>query len=227
MAIAWLVTLLAIGGVVAGVLTGQARTLSLSLAAAGGGLLTGIALFWLLPEIAEKSGWPLALLIALTAGAAMFALDHFLAHGSHATAHSVVLPLLIAAAIHSFLDGWSVRAFLDRPIANVAIPAGLALHKIPEGLALGWITQKTAGARKAMAGSAAAECMTLVGAFVQPRANQSAVAVFGDWWTAGVLAVIAGSFLFLGLHVLWPDWRRPRVAAVFVGALAITGFIRA
>lgn len=228
MTAAWLLTLLALAGVVFGVWMGQARALSSHLGAAGGGLLFGIALFWLIPEIAETSGWVRACALVLVACGAMLLLDRYLAHTGHSPRHGIIGPLLAAAAVHSFLDGWSVRAFSGQPVANLAVPLGLAMHKIPEGLALGWITHKSLGsASKAMTASAAVEAVTVIGAFVEPRANQSGIAEFGAWWTAMVLAIIAGGFLFLGLHALWPGWKRPGVLVVFLATLGLVGIIKA
>lgn len=226
MATAWVLTLLGVAGVLAGVRMGQARALPSHLGAAGGGLLFGIALFWLMPEIAEISGWVRAGLLAAAACGAMLLLDRVLAHRENAPSHGVLAPLLVAAAIHSFLDGWSVRAFAGQQLAGVAVPVGLAMHKVPEGWALGWITHRSLGAAKAVTVSAAVQAMTLAGAFAEPRANRFGVAAFGPWWTAGVLAVIAGSFLFLGFHALWPGWKRPGVMIVFLSALALVAIIR-
>ena len=227
MSAAWLLTLLALAGVIAGILIGEARTLSSHLGAAGGGVLFGIALFWLLPDIAEISGWTGACALAVFACGAMLVLDRFLAHTGHSPRHGVIGPLLAAAAVHSFVDGWSVRAFSGQPLAAVAVPLGLAMHKVPEGLALGWVTHRSLGSvSKSMAASTAVEAMTLIGAFVEPRANQSGIAQFGSWWTAVMLAVIAGGFLFLGVHALWPGWKRPSVTIVFLATLALVGIIR-
>lgn len=227
MTAAWLLTLLALAGIVVGVSLGQVRVLSSHLGAAGGGLLFGIALFWLLPEIAQMSGWTAASILTVVACGAMLLLDRFLAHSGHSPRQGVIGPLLAAAAVHSFLDGWSVRAFAGQPLADVAVPVGLAMHKIPEGLALGWITHKSLGsASKAVIASSAVELVTLAGAFVEPRANSSGVAEFGAWWTAIVLAIISGGFLFLGLHALWPGWKRPGVVIVFLATLALVAIIR-
>jgi zinc transporter ZupT len=134
--------------------------------------------------------------------------------------------LLAATAVHSFLDGWSVRALSGQPLTNVAVTLGLALHKVPEGLALGWIARRASSstARAALA-AGAVELLTLAGAFIEPRANESGSLTFGTWWTAGVLTVISGSFLFLGFHALWPSWRRPGVVVVFVTSLLLVGLV--
>lgn len=226
MAVAWLLTLLALAGVVAGVRLGQARTLSSHIAAAGGGLLFGIAFFWVIPEIAELSGWTMAYLLPVLAGCGLITADWLLMHSGHSPRRGVVGPLLAATAVHSFLDGWSVRALSGQPLTNVAVTLGLALHKIPEGLALGWIARRASSSTwRAASAAGAVELLTLGGALIEPRANRSGTVAFGAWWTVGVLAVISGSFLFLGFHALWPSWRRPGVIAVFLTSLLLVGVV--
>ncbi|MBV9157219.1 MAG: hypothetical protein JO097_13230, partial [Acidobacteriaceae bacterium] len=141
--------------------------------------------------------------------------------------HAVIGPLLAATAAHSFLDGWSVRLFTGQPVASIAVPLGLGLHKIPEGLAVGWIARKSmASPWKAAAAGLAVEAMTLVGAWAEPKVDASGAARFGALWSAAVLAIIAGSFLFLGLHAVLPVRRRAGVIAVFVGAMVVVAIVR-
>src|SRR4051812_37319320 len=142
MVIAALLTLLASAGVAMGVLLGRSRVVSAHLGAAGSGLLCGIALFWLLPETAQISGWTPALLLTAGFGAGLALLDHFLIDQGWAKQENIVKPLLIATAIHSFLDGWSLRATAANAVTAVAVPIGLGLHKLPEGVALGWVVRR-------------------------------------------------------------------------------------
>src|SRR6516165_8081801 len=130
MAVAWLITALALSGVFFGAL-GHARMPSAQLAAAGGGLLTGICIFWVAPEIAGALGFwrAIGLLIALCV--LLLLIDRVLGDPEHPGHHRLLAPLLAATALHSFLDGWSVRTLSVRAFANVAVPVGLALHKIP------------------------------------------------------------------------------------------------
>ncbi|MGI9071201.1 MAG: ZIP family metal transporter, partial [Bryobacteraceae bacterium] len=162
--------------------------------------LVGIALFLVIPEIARRLGWAAASGLALAVCCVLIVLDKVLIRGSH-SAREVIGPLLTATAVHSFLDGWSVRALSVQPFASVAVPLGLALHKVPEGLALGLITRRSMPSiSKALVVSAGVEGLTLVGAIVEPGINESDATRFGAWWTAIVLAIVAGSFLFLGFH---------------------------
>ncbi len=227
MAVASLLTLLALAGVAIGLAAGQSRTLSSHVAAAGGGLLFGIAIFWLLPEIAESLGWIRAVSLAAVALCGLVLIDRVLLHRHDSPGHGVIGPLLAATAAHSFLDGWSVRVFSGQPLANIAVPLGLGLHKIPEGVAVGWIARRSFPSTwKAACAGVAVEAMTLVGAWAEPRVDASGAARFGAWWTATVLAIIAGSFLFLGVHAVLPARRRVGVIAVFVGTVVAVAIMR-
>jgi zinc transporter ZupT len=85
-----------------------------------GGLLVGVALFWILPEIAERDGW-LSGIAGLVAGfALLWLIDRYVypvcptcAHTHHhencsRSLHGFAAPLLIASGLHSFFDGWSL-----------------------------------------------------------------------------------------------------------------------
>src|SRR3954447_4484410 len=224
MLIAALLTLLACTGVAMGVLLGRSRIISAHLGAAGSGLLCGIALFWLLPETAQVSGWAAALGLTAGFGAALAVLDHFLIEGGWTKQENIVRPLLIATAIHSFLDGWSIRATATNALAAVAVPIGLALHKVPEGIALGWVVRRGLGStRKALLAGLIVESLTLVGAILEPRADQTGIENFGIWWIAAVLAVIGGSFLFVAIHTVIPERRKIGVMAIFFTTLTLVG----
>jgi zinc transporter ZupT len=224
MAAAWALTLLAFAGIACGLSLDRLLALSDRLSAAGGGLLFGVAAFWVIPEIAAGAGWPAAILLAIAACAAIAGLDRILIHTGHSPRHGVIGPLLAATAVHSFLDGWSVRALAIQPVANVAAPLGLGLHKIPEGLALGWIVRRSFATRwKAAAAACGVEFLTLAGAFIEPRAYRSGTVAFGGWWGLAVLAIIAGSFLFLGVHALLPARKRAGVVPVFLASLVLVG----
>jgi zinc transporter ZupT len=227
--IALALTVVALASALAGVLLEWSSEFSSHLSAAGGGLLFGIALFWLLPEMAEPYGWGLACSSALVAFAAIALFDRVLVHAGRSPRQGVVAPVLIATALHSFVDGWSVRMFSGQQVANVAVPLGLALHKVPEGLAIGWLSRRSMrSVARAAAASLAVEALTFVGAVVQPRANSQAMADFGASWETVVLAIIAGTFCYLGVHAILPDRRKLGVVAVFfltLGTVGITAVV--
>lgn len=226
MAIASLLTLLAIAGVIAGVLLGESQRISSYLSAAGGGMLFGISLFWLVPEIAAVSGWFPASGLTLAACLALALIDRLFIQSNHGPARVALAPILTAAAVHSFLDGWSVRAIESLQMASITAPLGLALHKIPEGVAIGWIARQSIGSvGKAATAAIAVELVTLLGAFVEPYASRSGSAAFGAWWTSAVVAIVSGSFLFFGTHAILPNWRRAGVLLVFVATLLLVATI--
>ena len=226
MAIASLLTLLAAIGVIAGVLLGESRKVSCYSTAAGGGLLFGVSLFWLVPEIAAVSGWLPASALTLAACLALALIDRLFIHSNHGPGRVALLPILTATAVHSFLDGWSVRAIESLQVASITAPLGLALHKIPEGVAIGWIARQRIGSvSKAAAAAIAVELVTLVGACVEPYASRSGSAAFGTWWTSAVIAIVSGSFLFFGVHAILPNRHRAGVLLVFVATLLLVATI--
>jgi len=206
MAAAALLTGLALVGVVGGVLFHGG--ISNWLAAVGGLLLFVVAFVWVVPEIAEAWGWPLAILGMSVVAVFLALADSALIRLGHSPRHGVMAPLLVATAIHSLLDGWSIRELAAHPVPLALVPIGLGLHKIPEGFALGWVLRRSISSHaRAIGAAASAELFTLVGAFLQPVADRSGLEKFGPAWTPAVLCVIAGAFVFLGCHAVLPFFR--------------------
>jgi zinc transporter ZupT len=226
MTAAWLLTGLAVLGVVIGALLGESRTLSVHLAAAGGGLLVGISLFWLIPEIAESSGGVLAVAVPIGLAAGFWVADRRLFHASHPLRHGYIATLMGAAALHSVLDGWSIRAVEIQPMASLIVLLGLALHKLPEGLALGWITRNSLQSMpRAVAFCSAAEMLTVAGAWIEPRVASLNVTLFGARSAGAVLMLVAASFLFLGSHAVVADRKKSGIVPAFLGALSLAGLM--
>jgi zinc transporter ZupT len=225
MALAWLLTLGALAGVIAGVYLGQSRVLTALLSAAGGGLLFGIAAFWLIPKIGIRLGWAKAIAFALLVAGLLTALDKALLHAELSPRQGLMGPLLAAIALHSFLDGWSVRALAGHALPEMAVgPIGLALHKVPEGIATGWLARRSLQSSwKAVAASGGAQMVTLAGAFLEPYAERAGLERFGTWWPAAVLTLLAGSFLFIALHTLWEERRERMVVGVFAATAVLVG----
>jgi zinc transporter ZupT len=228
------------------------RGISNYLAAAGGLLLFAVVFVWIAPEISALWGWPRTILFVAGVTLLLALADAALIRLGHSPRHGVVAPLLAATAIHSLLDGWSIRALASQPLPAAVVPIGLGLHKIPEGFALGWVLRRSldklaprstkvghaswlaADVRSAYPSphrvsvsasispgwsaavstharviglGALAEIFTLVGAFLQPATDRFGLARFGALWTPAVLCVIAGAFVFLGVHALLPYFR--------------------
>jgi len=190
----------------------------------------GVAIFWVLPEMAELLSWFTALVWIGSGFAALWAIDRFI-HPvcpacSHphdhdlcsAELHGFAAPLLIAAAIHSALDGWSVSAAANGS-AHLGTPfvLAIAIHKIPEGLALGVIVRAAMDSRRAALGwCLLAESATVLGAALE----LSLAPYLGTNALNGLLAIAGGSFLYLGGHAVHGEFRRRGVAPGFLPALA-------
>jgi hypothetical protein len=206
MALAALLTTLALLGVVGGVLLHSG--ISNYLAAAGGLLLFAVAFVWIAPEISAAWGWPRTILLVAGVTVLLALADAALIRLGHSPRHGVIAPLLAATAIHSLLDGWTIRALASQPVPLALVPLGLSLHKIPEGFALGWVLRRSVSSHmRAIGLGALAELFTLVGALLQPATDRFGLARFGASWTPAVLCVIAGAFMFLGVHALLPCFR--------------------
>jgi zinc transporter ZupT len=224
----YLITLIAILSAACGVWLTSLHSLARRLVPFAGGVLIGVAVFWVLPEMAEFLKWPGAL-AWITGGFALLAIvDRFVypvcpaCSHSHdhdhcsTTLHGFAPPLLLAAALHSALDGWSVVAASRAAELGSSFVLAIAIHKVPEGLALGVIVRAALDSRKAALGwCALAEGASLAGAALEivlaPYLGQHAL--------HALLAIAGGSFLYLGGHAVHGEWRRSGIGPTFVPAL--------
>src|ERR1035438_7063820 len=142
------------------------------------GVLLGVALFGLIPELAGEIGWRVTMLLFAMGYGALLLVNRFVypvcpicAHDHDHNAcstelHGFAPPLIVAATVHSFLDGLSVATVQLAELLGlrVAVPLAVALHKLPEGIAQGGILRASVGSRKAALGWAVlAEGSTLAG----------------------------------------------------------------
>ena len=195
------------------------------------GVLLGVALFGLVPELALESGWIPTLLLFAGGYGALLAIDRLVypvcptcAHDHDHNAcstelHGFAFPLIAAAALHSFMDGWSVTATqLEAPLGlRVAVPLAVAIHKMPEGIALGGILRVAVRARgQAFGWAAVAEGSTLVGGvaalWLAPH--------LGAGWLTWPLGIMAGWLFFLGYHAIHEESKRRGLRPALLSALA-------
>lgn len=170
------------------------------LAPASGILLAGITLFGLIPELRERIGWTAALTLVAAGFLALAVLDRAGVSVCPSCRHgdAFVTSLVAAVAVHAFIDGWALVATGSAAGAVVsgAVASAMLLHKIPEGLALGALLRNTTPAvLRAAVLLFAAEGATIVGGLC------------GLWaapgnWVSYLLALVGGTFLFLGWHAL-------------------------
>lgn len=204
----------------------------------GGGMLVGVALLWVLPEMAVFWNWSTALAWIAAGFGMLWITDRYLypvcpscshehehEHDQCETAlHGFGAPLLIAASLHAAVDGWSVVAAggASNGASNGwaglggAFVVAVAVHKIPEGIALGVIARAALDTRRsALWWSVAAESMTLAGA-----ALEIVLAPYlGPAPLHALLAIAGGAFVYLGAHAVHGEWKRRGAGAAFYPAI--------
>ena len=226
-ATALLITAIAILSAAAGIWLTSFSTIARRLVPFGGGALIGVAIFWVLPEMAQFFRWSGALLWIMGGFALLAIVDRFIypvcpacspAHDHEhcpARLHGFALPLLAAAALHATLDGWSAAAG-EASRVSLGLVAGIAAHKIPEGLALAVIARAALGSKgSALLWCVIAQLATLLGAGLE-----SVLAPYlGAPALHALLALAGGSFLYLGAHAVHGEFRRSGPTPAFWPAL--------
>ena len=165
-------------GAFAGMRLAEIPSLSRRVLPFSGGLLVGIALFWILPEISERNGWMLGCAGLIAGFLLLWLIDRYVyavcptcSHTHHhedcrQSLHGFAAPLLIASGLHSFFDGWSLAVSQQKGFEDLktAFLVGIGIHKLPEGLALGALLIAALGTEwRAMLGATAAQSMMLAG----------------------------------------------------------------
>lgn len=224
---ALLATLIGAGGAVLG--AHAAAGASKRIVPFSGGLLMGIGVFAVLPELMEEFGAPGGLGAVAVCVALLFVFDRYVhpicPSCSHthdhehcaASLHGFAQPLVLAASVHAFLDGLGIAVGQQDSAHGLGatIAAGVLLHKIPEGVALGVMLRASVRTRwRAVALCVGAEAATFLGAALESVIT----ARFGVQWVGYALALAGGSFLYLGFHAVHGEWRRRGVPA-FMPAL--------
>jgi zinc transporter ZupT len=186
-----------------------------------------VALFWVLPELAGQLRWLQAIAWVGLGFALLGVIDRYIyavcpscshSHnhdGCETRLHGFAAPLLIAAALHGSLDGWSLSAAGDVHLSAPFL-AGIAAHKLPEGLALGVIARASLGSRiSAIALASLAQLATLAGGALESQfsAHLPVASIYA------LLALAGGSFLYLGAHAVHGELRRRGASPVLVPAL--------
>ena len=229
-----LATLVGLGGAALGLWLTGLRQRARVVVPFSAGVLLGVVLFGLMPELAVEMGWPVSVLLFAAGYGLLIGVNRFLypvcpmcAHDHDHNACSTELhgfagPLIAAAAIHSFLDGWSIATVqLTAPVGlRVAVPLAVALHKAPEGIALGGILRAAVKRRgPALGWAALAEGTTLLGGALglalAPR--------LGTAWITYPLGIAAGWLFYLGYHAVHEEWKRCGARAAWVSAAGVAG----
>jgi zinc transporter ZupT len=219
----FLVTLLAMVSAILGVWLTNVPEISRKVIPFSGAVLVMISLFWVLPELVAEFGFTLGTGLMTAGFAALLMMDKFVYpvcpvcshthdHDSCNTRlHGFAGPLIFAAVLHSFVDGWMLGAGNEQGAGPVgpAILLGVALHKLPEGLAFGVIVRAAVKSRnRAFVYAAVTQGIMLMGGLLE----HAAAPYLGNRWVGVLLALGGGTFLYLGYHAVHGEWKR-RVAA--------------
>jgi zinc transporter ZupT len=194
------------------------------------GVLIGVALFFLLPELIAETGWAPALLLFGAGYFLLFAVNRYVypvcptcTHDHDHKAcdtvlHGFAAPLITASAMHSLLDGWSIATAGEAVEAGIrlAVPLAIAAHKVPEGVALGGILRASVKSRwPAFGWCTAAQACTLAGGAL----GLALAPGLGSHWVGYPLAIAGGSFFYLGFHAVHEEWKRRGAVPAFAPAL--------
>jgi zinc transporter ZupT len=226
-----LATLVGVSGAMLGLwLTGMRRRTRVVVPFSAGVLL-GVAIFGLVPELADELGWLPSAILFVGGYVTLLLVNRYVHpvcptcshdHDHHACStelHGFAAPLIAAAALHSFLDGWSIATVqLAVPLGlRVAVPLAIGLHKLPEGIAFGGILRASMKSRsEAMLWAAVAEGSTLVGGafglLIGPK--------LGTSWITWPLGFAAGWIFYLGYHAVHEEWKSRGAKPAFLSALS-------
>lgn len=214
-----LATLVGIAGAIVGLwLTGASKRARVVVPFSAG-VLVGVATFFLLPELIEEAGWAPGVLLFAVGYLLLFVVNRYLYpvcptcshdhdHSACVSAlHGFAAPLVTAAAIHSFLDGWGIATAAEAHdmAIRLGVPVAVAVHKIPEGLALGGILRASVRSRWATFGwCVLGQGTTLLGGAV----GLVLAPHLGTQWVIYPLGIAGGCFFFLGFHAIHQEWKR-------------------
>jgi zinc transporter ZupT len=208
-----------------------------------GGVLVGLSVFWILPDLAVNEGWIVSLagisagvLLLLLFDRYVYPVCPFCAFGGHeghaghlhddSANHThyfeVGWPLLIAGCVHNFFDGWMLElAHADGAgTLSSALSWGFAAHKILESFAIGLLASAFASRPSRGLG---------IIVLVQGAFAAGSIAVFyAGGLNEGIVDLCIGSaaatLMFFGLSALRAEWRlRGAFPAFRVGMFGIGG----
>lgn len=221
---------IALTGVAAGIWLSEIPEISKRVVPFSGGLLVGIATFWVLPEIAAQYGWLGGLAGLICGFVLLWGINRFIyqicpscAHGhehSHVDPHlrRFAAPLLIAASLHAFFDGWGLAVSQEESTGNLrwAVLIGIGIHKLPEGLALGALLFAATGSVLRSALYSVLVQSAMFGGALMATFLATHLAVH---WSGGLLSVAAGVFVFLGYHAVEGQTHERGLTATVASAL--------
>jgi zinc transporter ZupT len=189
-----------------------------SLISFSAGALFSAAVFTLLPESFGYIGWIEIILSVLSGYLLFYLISKYFSHVCPAcsathfdekTTHKfseIVLTLLTALSIHSFLDGVALTSGIEHQHQNASVFFAVLTHKFPEGLALAALMISSGYKKgKIITYVALVESITILGAvsgFLILKDAVSPVLI------SAVMAHVAGGFIFLAFHAVLGEMLR-------------------
>jgi zinc transporter ZupT len=197
------------------------------------GILLGISIFWILPEMAQGRGWIPTLVSVFGISLVLGLVDRrvcpicpFCAYEMQpkgvARACAVGWPLLLFACIHSFFDGWTIALSAAPSRASVAPALSWAatVHKLPESVAIGVLAVRlTSDRRVALGAVLLIQAVMTAGGVLSVRAGN----IDARWAELSALPACAILLLF-GLLTLYQEWQvNGRKSAIRAAAPGVLG----
>jgi zinc transporter ZupT len=180
------------------------------------GALLGAAAFALIPESSMNLGWLEVALSVLSGYLIFFFISKYYSHVCPACSAShfdeqttkkfteIVLTLLTALSIHSFLDGLAIATSgLPSHGGDQSVFVAILAHKFPEGLALAALMLSSNYSRlKIFLYVAGVELVTILGSVAGLIFFKSGISGI---LVGAVMAHIAGGFIYLAIHAVFGE----------------------
>ena len=203
------------------------------------GFLVGGAMLHLIPEAMEALGPGLELPLLFLGGfLGFFLLERYLWFHHHGRAfpegnpdadphrpghglgedcddpHPVVVMNLVGDAAHNLIDGMAIgAAFLVDPAAGVATTVAIALHEIPQEIGdFAVLVHGGLSVRRALLFNLASALVAVVGVTIALGVGQRI-----DGFSAALLPITAGSFIYIAAADLIPEIHRHRDRSLAAG----------
>jgi zinc transporter ZupT len=206
-----------LGSLLGILVTGTERMRS-RVVAVSSGILCGVALVWMLPEMSQISGSHFAGIALGACLGVLFLVDRFVfpvcpccTHVHHHSSSdgasaSLLLPLVAGICLHNFLDGWSTQ-LASETAGNLGLGmlVGNLVHKAPESVVLGLLLRSATGNSTRAAGLAAFASGFLV---IGGAAQTYSASFHSSGLFMASLALAAAGFLFVGIHMFRAECAR-------------------
>jgi zinc transporter ZupT len=223
-----LLFLLDLFGTLGGVYLMRLPKVSRVILPATGGVMLGVAFFWIMPDMADESGLAITVGSALSCFVALLVIDRNVlpicpccTHSKCGDRQTSLVPLALGILIHNAFDGWTaaVSGGMTKHAA-AGLATGILTHKVPEALVFGIMIRTAAGNKqRALVAALVTSIGVVFGGIVQPLSTELDI--------RGILslslALACGSFLFVGTHTFLRHHKEagtvPALAAVCSGLI--------